>query len=66
MPATKHICPVEGCLDTFSRTKDVKAHMNLHLVCQCVRQTSAPRDAAFLPLESQLVPVPLLPKGIPA
>jgi len=36
MSVTKHLCPFDGCLDTFGRTMDVKAHMNLHLGCQCV------------------------------
>ena len=37
MYSTAHTCPVEYCLYTFVRTRDLKLHINMHLLCQCVR-----------------------------
>jgi len=36
MPTTELICPGERCLYTFTRSLDLKVHINMHLLCQYV------------------------------
>jgi len=36
MSVVELICPLDRCLCVFYRSRDLKSHINMHLVCQCV------------------------------
>jgi len=43
MSSTQLICPLEYCLYTFRRSMDLKVHINMHLLCQCVHCFHSPQ-----------------------